>query len=72
VFGQADRNRALLKQINAGYTPTIPTMQQAPQVVKQKATEVHIHVSGVNQEDPRVLGAVVGGEVGRQLRVLKK
>ncbi|KQR97697.1 MAG: hypothetical protein J0I33_07785 [Microbacterium ginsengisoli] len=72
VFGQADRNRALLKQINAGYTPTIPTMQQAPQAVKQKATEVHIHVSGVNQEDPRVLGAVVGGEVGRQLRVLKK
>lgn len=68
VFGQADRNRTLLKQINAGFTPspTSTTATPAPSV-QERVVEQHFHVTGVQQEDPRVLGMIVGGEVARAL-----
>lgn len=68
VFGQADRNRALLKQINAGFTPSPSSVTATPApVVRERVLEQHFHVAGVQQEDPRVLGMIVGGEVARAL-----
>lgn len=68
VFGQADRNRALLKQINAGFTPSTSSITATPApAVRERVVEQHFHVAGVQQEDPRVLGMIVGGEVARAL-----
>jgi len=68
VFGQADRNRALLKQMNAGFTPSPSSVTATPApVVRERVVEQHFHVAGVQQEDPRVLGMIVGGEVARAL-----
>lgn len=65
-FGQADRNRATLKQINAGFTPAPLTVPAQPRVIKQQTVEQHFHIQGVAQEDPRVLAAIVSGEAKRQ------
>jgi hypothetical protein len=68
IFGQADRNRALLKQINAGLTPSMQTLQAAPPTVKERQMPVvNINVTGVNQEDPRVLSMIIGDQVRRVL-----
>ncbi|AXA97583.1 hypothetical protein [Microbacterium sp. PM5] len=68
VFGQADRNRTLLKQINAGFTPSPTSITATPAPAPQeRVVEQHFHVAGVQQEDPRVLGMIVGGEVARAL-----
>lgn len=72
VFGQADRNRALLKQINAGYTPSsaaspAPASTAPAATIGKEAPVININVTGVNQEDPRVLGMIIGGEVRRAL-----
>lgn len=72
IFGQADRNRALLKQINAGYTPQMQTLQAAPAATRASETHVHINVTGVNQEDPRVLGMIIGDRVTRALAAVPK
>ncbi|MBN9208136.1 MAG: hypothetical protein J0H96_05660 [Microbacterium ginsengisoli] len=72
IFGQADRNRALLKQINAGLTPSMQTLQAAPPSTRASETHVHINVTGVNQEDPRVLGMIIGGRVTRALAAVPK
>lgn len=72
-FGQADRNRALLKQINAGFTPVMQQLSVAsPTPVKEQTIVQKFYVTGVQQEDPRVLGMIVGGEVGRALVGFKK
>lgn len=73
VFGQADRNRPLLKQINAGFTPA----QAAAGVSKSAApapgsggttVQVDVHVTTVQNEDPGVLGNIVGRSVKDALR----
>lgn len=68
VFGQADRNRALLKQINAGFTPTPAASAPTPTATIQKpAPVININVTATNQEDPRVLSMIIGGEVKRAM-----
>lgn len=68
VFGQADRNRSLLKAINAGYTPSQVTGGQASAspVTSTGGTtvKVDVHVSVLKNEDP----AIVGQQVGRGVR----
>jgi len=44
-FGQADRNRVLLKQINAGYTPSTPGHAPQPAPVVQKEVHNHWHIT---------------------------
>lgn len=66
VFGQADRNRTLLKQINAGFTPTPAASAPAPAApIKKEAPVININVTGTNQEDPRVLSMIIGNEFNR-------
>ena len=66
VFGQADRHRFTIKAINAGVTSmaglapstpsiTAPAAPQAPVMVN-----VNVEVTTVQNEDPRVLGNIVG------------
>lgn len=75
VFGQADRNRALLKQINAGYTPSairpltvgnVPSRDQQQPIVKKEGDKiVNLYITGVQNEDPQVIAQIVGREVRR-------
>lgn len=66
MFGQADRNRALLKQINAGFTPTPAASTPAPTAtITKEAPVININVTGTNQEDPRVLAKIIGNEFNR-------
>jgi hypothetical protein len=69
-FGQADRNRALLKQMNAGYTPPAGSStygggsaHQPTTAVAKGDTIVNINVTGVQNEDPRIIARIVGREV---------
>jgi hypothetical protein len=64
-FGQADRNRALLKAINAGYTPSAGSVAAAPSPVAASSrgdvtVMVNVDVTTVQNEDPRVLGNIIG------------
>lgn len=66
IFGQADRNRALLKQINAGYTPqTVTTPVQT--VTGRSSVTVNVSVSVLKNENPEVVGNQVGRGVTRAL-----
>lgn len=76
-FGQATRNRSLLKAINAGYTPApaagfatraVQPAASAPTATQPRGdTVVNVSVNGTQQTDPRVLGEVVGARVRRGL-----
>lgn len=81
VFGQASRNRSLLKQINAGYTPaatdagiTRSTGSASPSAMNSPGTavQVDVHVTGTQQSDPRVLGEITGTRIRRALTGVTK
>lgn len=71
-FGQADRNRSLLKAINAGFTPSQSSAGTArassssfPEPVsaaaaRQVVVEQHFHVETLQNEDPVILGNIIG------------
>lgn len=79
IVGQAGRNRSLLKAINrnepvanvariaAGMAGMQPSVQPAPIV-----NNYNVYVTGVQQEDPRILGRIVGGEIGRASTGVRK
>ncbi|WP_294978360.1 hypothetical protein [uncultured Microbacterium sp.] len=71
VFGQADRNRTLLKQINAGFTPST-TATPAPTAAPASTTvQVNVAVSVLKNEDPQIVGNQVGRGVKDALAGVK-
>lgn len=68
VFGQADRNRAVLKQINAGYTPTPVTSPSPVSTTAPGANvQVDVHVTVLKNEEPEVVANIVGRGVNDAL-----
>lgn len=78
TVGQAGRNRVLLKAISqnapAAQVARIAGAQQAaPAAVASGDTiNVTVQVMGVQQEDPQVLGRIIGGDVKRAMAGVKK
>jgi hypothetical protein len=73
-FGQASRNRFLLKAINAGFTPSPAgsVRSQATPAADSSTrgdttVQVDVHVSVLKNEDPRIVGNQVGRGVKEAL-----